>query len=265
MQRRDQPARLNSLGAAPDGDPTLSRHGASRRAAVMSLGTRAAQFWVAAATGWGLTAPSWAAEDSESQRRDFFRFVEMDLAREVQRMLDKGFDVNVLDAHGQSALYVALREKSHDTVEVLLKAPGLQVEAANGVGETPLMMAALRGQAQVMARLIAMGAKVNREGWSPLHYAASGGDLAAIDLLLSQGAVLDARAPNGNTPLMMGAGYGSIDGTRELLRWGANPCLVNTAGRSAADYARANDHELLGDELENACVVQAGKAASPQR
>jgi uncharacterized protein len=205
------------------------------------------------------------AADADGQRDDFFRYVEMDLSRDVQRMLDKGFDVNTLDAKGQSALYVALREKSNATVEVLLKAPGLHVDVANGVGETPLMMAALRGRADVMARLIAMGAKVNRDGWSPLHYAASGGDVGAINLLLAQGALLNARAPNGNTPLMMAAGYGTIDGTRELMRWGADACLVNKAGRNAADYARANDHDLLGDELDKACFTQGGGASSPGR
>jgi len=36
------------------------------------------------------------------------------------------------------------------------------------------MMAALRGSLEWTQRLIERGAAINRDGWTPLHYAASG-------------------------------------------------------------------------------------------
>jgi ankyrin repeat protein len=114
------------------------------------------------------------------------------------------------------------------------------------------MMAALRGRLPAMATLIARGAQVRRPGWTPLHYGASGQEPRAIDLLLAHGAEVDARSPNGSTPLMLAAGYGAIDGAVLLLRRGADPALRNQAGLTAADMARRADRDRLAEQLDAA-------------
>jgi hypothetical protein len=80
-----------------------------------------------------------------------------------------------------------------------------------------------------MGTLIARGARINKAGWTPLHYAAAGPSLEAVELLLAHGAALEAVAPNGNTPLMMAAGYGAIDSARLLLRRGPMPVRATRA------------------------------------
>jgi ankyrin repeat protein len=199
----------------------------------------------------GLLAVSWVTTHAASAEgtEEFFRAVEMDRDNVLRSLLKGGQDPNQRDAKGQVALVLALREESSHAVDLLLNAPGLDVNAANQVGETPLMMAALKGQLPVMARLLALGAAVRREGWTPLHYAASGGNLQAIELLLSRDALLDARAPNGNTALMMAAAYGTIDGADLLLRRGADPRPVNLAGRSASELALAAGRDDLAKLL----------------
>jgi uncharacterized protein len=181
---------------------------------------------------------------------DFFLAVELDRPLTIGRLLAKGFEINARDPQGQHALYLALREKSSEVAALLLGQPGLDVNATNAAGETLLMMAALRGQLDAMRQLIARGADVNREGWTPLHYAASGPDTAATRLLLELDAQLDARAPNGNTPLMMAAGFGSIDAADLLARHGADPALQNKAGRTASDFARQAGRDGLADRLD---------------
>ena len=57
--------------------------------------------------------------------------------------------------------------------------------------------------------MASMGADVNKPGWTPLHYAATHGHLAIMDLLLEEHAYIDAESPNGTTPLMMAAHYGT--------------------------------------------------------
>jgi hypothetical protein len=190
---------------------------------------------------------------------DFFVGVELDRPAIVAPLLAKGFDVNARDPRGQHALYVALREGSMQVAELLLRTPGLQPDAVNAAGETLLMMAALRGQVKAMQRLLALGAQVHREGWTPLHYAASGESGAAITLLLDEGAEIDARAPSGNTPLMMAAGFGGIDGARLLLRRGADPSLKNKAGLDAAEYARRGDRGALAEELEKRAAARLSR------
>lgn len=204
-----------------------------------------------------LALQPWAARAGSYE--DFFIGVELDRPAIVAPLLAKGFDVNARDPSGQHALYVALRENSNHVVELLLKVPGLQAEATNTAGETLLMMAALRGHLGAMQRLIALGATIEREGWTPLHYAASGESTEAIELLLERGAEIDARAPNGNTPLMMAAGFGSIDGAVLLVRKGADTTLKNKAGMTAADYARRGGHDVLARQLEEVAARRAAR------
>jgi uncharacterized protein len=181
---------------------------------------------------------------------DYFLGIELDRPGIVRPLLAKGFDVNARDPEGQHGLYIALRENSNEVVEVLLAHPGLDPNATNKAGETLLMMAALRGRLDAMRQLIASGAAINREGWTPLHYAASGNDASATRLLLDLNAHVDARAANGNTPLMMAAGFGSIDAADVLVRHGADVTLQNKAGTTASEFARRAGRDALADQLD---------------
>ena len=148
---------------------------------------------------------------------DFFRAVERDDARTVRALLERGFDPNAPSEQGHPALYLALREEAAGVVDVLLAHPELRVDAASAADETPLMMAALRGRLDWVQRLVKRGAAINRAGWTPLHYAASGPEPRVVAWLLEHGAAIDAPSPNRSTPLMMAAGYGAIDGAILLL------------------------------------------------
>lgn len=186
---------------------------------------------------------------------DWFRYIELDLGREIQKLLQAGFDVNTVNPRGLSGLYLALREGSNTVVPVLLSWPGIALDAENAMGETPLMIAALKGRVEVMNTLIQRGARINKTGWTPLHYAAAGPSLDAVELLLAHDAALEAIAPNGNTPLMMAAGYGAIDSARLLLRRGADARPRNKGGRDAADLAKAADRLGLAQELHDAAAA----------
>ena len=180
---------------------------------------------------------------------DFFRAVNVDNDGAVTRMLAAGLDPNQLDPRGQPALIVALQSQSLKVAKVLWDAKGIQIDIRNHAGETPLMMAALKAEVDAAAALVAHGAAVQKDGWSPLHYAATGGSAAIVRLLLSKGATLEARSPNGSTPLMMAARYGSEDSVRLLLDRGANAKLRNDLGLDAADFARAAGRDSLAARL----------------
>ena len=181
---------------------------------------------------------------------DFFRAVNVDNARTVSQLLAQGFDPNTVSESGQVALYLAMRDDAPKVAEVLLASPTLKIDSANPVGETPLMMAALHGRLDWTRRLLAQGAKVQRPGWSPLHYAAAGPSTEVVALLLSQGAEVNARAPNGNTPLMMAARYGAEDNVKLLLQRGADKRLLNDLNQSAADMARTAERPWLLRSLQ---------------
>ena len=114
------------------------------------------------------------------------------------------------------------------------------------------MMAALKGQVDLVKKLIERNADVNKTGWTPLHYAATNGHLAIIELLLENHAYIDAESPNGTTPLMMAAHYGSPAAVKLLLEAGADPGLKNQLGLTAADFAKRANRQDAADLIAGA-------------
>lgn len=172
---------------------------------------------------------------------DFFRGVRVDNASGIKSLLDRGFDPNTRDEKGQTGLLLALRESSTNVIKVLLDSPKTDVEARNSKDESPLMLAALKGQQEIVIRLIERDADINKPGWTPLHYAATNGHTDIMKLLLDKDAFIDAQSPNGTTPLMMAAMYGSTPAVKLLLDEGADPLMKNEQGMTASDFAqRAN-------------------------
>jgi hypothetical protein len=183
---------------------------------------------------------------------DFFRAVGNDDAATVNALLARGFDPNAADPKGENALFLALRAEAQKVTAALLARPDLKVDAVNPQGETPLMMAALRGNLEWTQRLIERGAAINRQGWTPLHYAASSAEPKVVALLLDRGAAIDARSPTGNTALMMAARYGAEPSVTLLLARGADARLINANNLDAADLARTSGREALAARLQQA-------------
>ncbi|MDM0119000.1 ankyrin repeat domain-containing protein [Variovorax arabinosiphilus] len=180
------------------------------------------------------TAFSFAHADSFN---DFFRAVRSNNASGVESLLRRGFDPNTRDEHGLTGLLIAIREPSPRVVQVLLASPQTNVELRNGNDESPLMLAAIKGQMDLVKQLIARDADINKPGWTALHYAASSGQVEIMKLLLEKYAFIDAQSPNGTTPLMMAAMYGSPDSVKLLLDEGADPLMKNQQNMTAMDFA----------------------------
>ena len=214
----------------------------------MPLRLRSAAIAVFAAVSATLSAGAALAVTYDSV--DFFRAVNVDNADAVARMLVAGLDPNQLDPRGQPALIVALQGESLKVAKVLWDAKGIDVDLRNRVGETPLMMAALKAETDAVDALLAHGAKVRKDGWSPLHYAATGGSAAIVKLLLSKGAALEARSPNGTTPLMMAARYGNEEAVDALLAAGADRTAKNDLGMDASAFAASAGREKLAARLK---------------
>jgi uncharacterized protein len=137
-------------------------------------------------------------------------------------------------------------------VELLLEQPKIDMNALNRAGESALMMVALKGDADIARRMIERGAAVHQPGWSPLHYAATGPEPKIVAMLLDRGAPVDARAPNGSTPLMMAAQYGSETTVIVLLERRADARLTNMEGLNAAEFARMGGRAKLAERLSAA-------------
>lgn len=174
--------------------------------------------------------------------------------RAVVNLLLRGLDPNTPDAQGQLPMVKALSLESWRVADALLLAPGIRINQTNRQGETALMLACNKGRLDFVQRLLAAGADVNHPGWTPLHYVASADhpDSVAIARLLLQehAAYIDAASPNGSTPLMLAAQYGSGAMVELLLEEGADVHQRNQLGLSAVDFARRSEREYLVQILE---------------
>ena len=184
---------------------------------------------------------------------DFFVAIKRDDASAVSALLKRGFDPNTRDEKGLHGLHLALQEPSLKVASVLMNWEKTAVESRNAADESPLMLASLKGLLPIVVQLIERGADVNKPGWAPLHYAATKGHLEVMKVLLENHAYIDAASPNGSTPLMMAAMYGTPSAVKLLLEAGADPSLKNIQGLTAIDFAQ-RDKRLESAELIAAFV-----------
>src|ERR1043166_6286166 len=143
-------------------------------------------------------------------------------------LIARGAKVNESDSSGQTALHYAVERSDPRLVDLLIQ-QGADVNVANQHGTTPLRIAAWAEDKDLMELLTAHGAKVDvfvaaGEGMisqlasllqattglarardekdrTPLHWAVRGGQSEAVDLLVKQGADLDAKDERSFTPL----------------------------------------------------------------
>ena len=125
------------------------------------------------------------------------------------------------------ALIVAARRGDAAEVSRLLAA-GADIEATDWAGWTALAWAALGRRDAVLRRLVAAGAEIDgiarsgRNSGTPLMLAARRANAeTTLRLLLEAGADVDGRDQYGRTALMMAAREGLIDNIRVLLKAGA--------------------------------------------
>jgi hypothetical protein len=185
----------------------------------------------------------WLSAANAGSYDEFFNAVQRNDGAVVRTLLKRGFDPNTVNPKGDPALIAALREPSLNVATALLENPAIQVEVRTAKDESALMLAALKGYLEICKLLIARDADVNKPGWAPLHYASTGGHITVMRLLLDNHAYIDAASPNGSTPLMMAARYGTNDAVKLLLDAGADPTLKNVQGLTAIDFARQVQRE----------------------
>jgi len=149
---------------------------------------------------------------------------------QAPRILDDGSEIsNLLKAHG---------------------VPPKDINAQNHMGWPPLVYAC-RGDKgehpEDVQRLLALGADIdvrNYKGKTALHCAAKAGFLNVINLLIEEGATVDATDNNGETPLFEAIRSTIKNGEKQraameaLLTKGADPNLKNRKGLTPLQVAQ---------------------------
>lgn len=201
---------------------------------------------------------------SAGSYEDFFKAVQLDDVETVLALLQRGFDPNTVNTKGVPGLMIAVREPSLKVAQLLASWPKVKTEVRNDKDESVLMLAALKGYLPLVKQLVENDADVNKPGWTPLHYAASTGQVAVIEFLLENSAYIDAESPNGSTPLMMAAMYGTPEVVKVLIQAGADLNIKNQLGLTALDFAVRGNRQNAKELIETGLQRQAARPAKAQ-
>ena len=173
--------------------------------------------------------------------------------RLLRALIAQGVDVNAAHA-GMTPLLAATRDSWHgrpDAVMTLL-ANGADPRVADREGNTPLHFAARSADPGVAALLRDAAAQldaINVDGFTPLGVACASGNWRLAKFLLELGARTDA---DGAQPALLAAAGGEEDdpaGVALLLRLKAKVDARNVEGRSALHEAALAGHEQIVQAL----------------
>jgi ankyrin repeat protein len=158
------------------------------------------------------------------------------------------FSLSTLTTHrdvpNESPLMLAALRGDRDAVDRLI-AQGAEVNDTNRAGGTALMTAAIQGHSEVVRLLISKKATVNaknNKGWTALMYAAWNGHTDVVKMLLAKGAEINAQNNEGWTALMYATWKGQIATVQVLLAGRALVTTPNQAGESALTLAAHRGH-----------------------
>lgn len=180
----------------------------------------------------------------------------------VKQFVAKGVDINAFEPEsGDTPLLAAIDKGQWATAEYLLtQGPDLTLEDNNG--NSPLYLAVSRGDSAVglVKQLLRAGAPVDlgpRKGENaestPLHVCCATGANDCLEALLTGGASVSHRLPDGSTPLHTAA-IGGNQRTVELL------CTANASVASLTNDKRTPLHNcgISGNAKVAAALIQQG-------
>lgn len=216
-----------------------------------------------------LALPVWAAAPDPAV---FGIAVERGDRRQVEKWLDEGMPADYVADRIGTGLMIAAWNGDIEMMELFI-GRGANPRRANRNGEQAVQLAAWNGHAAAVRWLLERGAALDREDrrWTALHYAVFNGHAELARELIGRGANVNARSPNGSTPLMLAAREGREDIARQLLDAGADARAKSDWGDTALTFAMRYEHYRLGklvastEEFETAAKAPKESFGEPAR
>ena len=147
----------------------------------------------------------------------------------AQLMLKNGARTDVVDNDGGNIFHAAAEDDDNARIlpELRAAAPKIDINAADHLGDTPLMRAAKNGRDQMVRAFLAEGADaglVNKDGETPLMMAIRLFQVDAVhEIIKHRPNEVHHALPGGELPIHIAAGYYSTRLAGVLLDAGADP------------------------------------------
>ena len=170
----------------------------------------------------------------------------------VELLVKKNADFNIKDRGGWTALHVAASMGRTPVVEILLKS-GVDVEQETKPYQcTALAVAASYGRTSTVECLLKAGASIDasdNEAWTSLLWASSLGHVGVAETLLKAGASIDARINDDRTALIGASSKGHVGVVEALLKAGAALDLQTNIGWTALMCSAYWGHKAIAELL----------------
>ncbi|CAG5096951.1 Similar to ANK3: Ankyrin-3 (Homo sapiens) [Cotesia congregata] len=148
--------------------------------------------------------------------------------RMIEHLLKRSAEINALEKSGFTALHLAILKERRPIIDLLLDHTNIKIE--NNYKISPLCIAAALGDFKTVSSLINQGALINTscdydnepKSCTVLHLAARNGNKATLEILLKEGADVQARNEDGETPLHIAVTKGNIEAVELLVQHGAD-------------------------------------------
>ena len=157
----------------------------------------------------------------------------------IEMLAEKGLNVNIGDIEGWIPLHDAAACGQLESVRTLLRVGGREsMTKVAGAGGTPLHQAVAGGHKEILSLLLNEGCPINIVG-SALHCAAQFGQTHMIEMLAERGLYVNIGDDKGWTPLHYAATCGQLESVRTLLRLGGRESMTKVAGICGTPLHRA--------------------------
>jgi ankyrin repeat protein len=158
----------------------------------------------------------------------------------IKFLIHQGANINILDKDGKNALHYVFSYFGASDIEIIkiLQKHGININNQDKKGKTPLMNAARSQSVEACKFLLAHGADVkavDSKGGNVIHNCFTFNDFnpEVSKLLLKEGADVDHRDNEGQTPLISACSIGVIDGVKTFIQLGADVNAKNKKSQSA--------------------------------
>lgn len=179
-------------------------------------------------------------EDIFGVIRLFFAAANGDIAQ-IDLLVKHGANPHHVDANGWDALFHAVNACQPNAVRHLIVVYGLNPNARDKLGRTPIMIAAARGDISTIETLIRCGAdpyETDPDGWDILMYASGYGHSHAVThFIVRYGMDPNRSDRHGLTPAIIASAKGHRPVIDILFKNGADMASADCQSRTALHHA----------------------------
>ena len=186
--------------------------------------------------------------------------------------MEEGCPIGVKDSNGQSVLHWAVEFDQVDLIDQFVKV-GLDVNAENNDGRTPLHSAAANGNLESVRKLLESGGKASMtvvagNGGTPLHEAVAKGHKDVVSVLLEEGCPIGVKDSDGESVLHWAVEFDQVDLIDQFVKVGLDVNAEDNDGRTPLHSAAANGNlesvrKLLESGGKASMTVVAGNGGTP--